>query len=80
MRGSQCGHCSTRGDVCCFGHPAGKTAFTQTVLYSSRAPGDAVFKTRMEHGSALSYNRLAELLLSLGKFRDSRAGGNAGTK
>ena len=45
-----------------FVEDAGKTTFTQTVLYSSRAARDAALKTGMEHGAAHSYDRLAELL------------------
>jgi uncharacterized protein YndB with AHSA1/START domain len=43
---------------------AGKTTLTQTVLYSSRAARDGALKTGMEHGAAVSYDRLAELLRS----------------
>jgi uncharacterized protein YndB with AHSA1/START domain len=48
-----------------FAEAAGKTALTQTFLYSSRAARDAVLKTPMEDGAAVSYDRLAELLPSL---------------
>ena len=48
-----------------FAENAGTTTLTQTVLYSSRAARDAVLKTPMEHGAAVSYDRLAELLPSL---------------
>jgi len=41
---------------------AGKSTLTQTVPYSSRAARDAVLKTGMEHGAAVGYDRLAELL------------------
>jgi uncharacterized protein YndB with AHSA1/START domain len=47
-----------------FTEHAGKTTLTQTVLYSSRAARDGALKTGMEHGAALSYDRLAELLTS----------------
>jgi uncharacterized protein YndB with AHSA1/START domain len=40
----------------------GRTTMTQTVLYSSRAARDGALKTGMEHGAAVSYDRLAELL------------------
>jgi len=51
-----------------FSESAGKTTLTQTVLYSSRAARDAVMQTPMEHGAAVSYDRLAALLAS-GEFR-----------
>ena len=41
---------------------AGKTALAMTVLYASRAAGDAVLKTPMEQRMAQSYNRLDEIL------------------
>jgi uncharacterized protein YndB with AHSA1/START domain len=47
-----------------FTEHAGKTTLTQTVLYSSRAARDGALKTGMEHGAAVSYDRLAELLRS----------------
>jgi len=47
-----------------FSEHAGKTTLTQTVLYSSRDARDAALKTGMEHGAAVSYDRLAELLKS----------------
>ena len=43
----------------------GKTTLTLTVLYQSREARDAVLKTPMEHGVAMGYDRLAELLASL---------------
>jgi uncharacterized protein YndB with AHSA1/START domain len=43
----------------------GKTTLTLTVLYESREARDAVLKTPMEKGVAMSYDRLAELLPSL---------------
>jgi uncharacterized protein YndB with AHSA1/START domain len=42
----------------------GKTTLTNTMLYSSREARDAVLKTPMEHGVAVGYDRLAELLAS----------------
>jgi uncharacterized protein YndB with AHSA1/START domain len=45
-----------------FTEHAGKTTLTQTVLYSSRAARDGALKTGMEHGAAVSYDRLEELL------------------
>jgi uncharacterized protein YndB with AHSA1/START domain len=47
-----------------FAEHSGKTTLTQTVLYSSRAARDGALKTGMEHGAAVSYDRLAELLKS----------------
>src|ERR1700675_4348289 len=44
----------------------GKTTLTQTILYESREARDAVLKTGMERRVAASYDRLAELLPSLG--------------
>jgi len=44
----------------------GKTTITQTVLYQSQEARDAVLKSGMERGVAASYDRLAELLASLG--------------
>ena len=43
-----------------FTEDAGKTTVTQTVLYSSQAARDGALKTGMEHGAAMSYDRLAE--------------------
>jgi uncharacterized protein YndB with AHSA1/START domain len=48
-----------------FTEDAGKTTMTQTVLYSSQAARDGALKTGMEHGAAMSYDRLAELLASM---------------
>lgn len=45
---------------------AGKTTMTQTILYSSREARDAVLKTPMEQGSAQCYDRLENLLVSIG--------------
>ena len=42
----------------------GKTTLTNSVLYASREARDAVLKTPMEHGVAVGYDRLAELLAS----------------
>jgi uncharacterized protein YndB with AHSA1/START domain len=44
----------------------GKTTITQTVLYQSQEARDAVLKSGMERGVAASYDRLADLLASLG--------------
>ena len=43
----------------------GKTTLTNTLLYSSREARDAVLKTPMEHGMAVGYDQLAELLASM---------------
>jgi uncharacterized protein YndB with AHSA1/START domain len=40
----------------------GKTTLTLTVRYESQEARDAVLKTPMEHGVAVGYDRLAELL------------------
>jgi uncharacterized protein YndB with AHSA1/START domain len=45
---------------------AGTTTVTQTVLYVSREARDAVIKSPMESGVVASYNRLEEVLASLG--------------
>ena len=47
-----------------FTERAGKTTLTQTILYSSQTARDGVLKTDMEHGAAVSYDRLAEILAS----------------
>jgi uncharacterized protein YndB with AHSA1/START domain len=52
-----------------FVEQGGKTTITQTVLYQSREARDAVLKSGMEKGVAASYDRLAELLVSLGTPR-----------
>jgi uncharacterized protein YndB with AHSA1/START domain len=44
----------------------GKTALTQTVLYESREARETVLKSPMEQGVAAGYDRLAELLATLG--------------
>jgi uncharacterized protein YndB with AHSA1/START domain len=43
----------------------GKTRFTMTALYESLAVRDAVLKTGMERGAALSYDRLEDLVMEL---------------
>jgi uncharacterized protein YndB with AHSA1/START domain len=50
----------------------GKTTITQTVLYQSREARDAVLKSGMEKGVAASYDRLAELLSTLGAPRKEK--------
>src|SRR3979411_420498 len=44
----------------------GKTALTQTVLYESSEAREAVLKSPMEQGVTAGYDRLAELLATLG--------------
>ena len=44
----------------------GRTTLTGTVLSESQEVRDAVIASGMEHGAAETYDRLAELLLSLG--------------
>ncbi len=45
----------------------GKTTLTNTILYESKEARDAVLKTPMEQGVAAGYDRLAELLATLGR-------------
>ena len=52
---------------------AGKTTLTQTILYNSRETRDAVLKTPMEKGVAASYDRLDQVLASMG-FRAKEKG------
>ncbi len=44
----------------------GKTTLTQTILYESGEARDVVLKSPMESGVAAGYDRLADLLASLG--------------
>ena len=44
----------------------GKTTLTATARYESKEVRDAVVESGMEHGAAETYDRLAELLPSLG--------------
>jgi uncharacterized protein YndB with AHSA1/START domain len=44
----------------------GKTTLTVTVQYASQEIRDAVIKSGMEHGAAECYDKLAEMLASLG--------------
>jgi uncharacterized protein YndB with AHSA1/START domain len=44
----------------------GKTTLTTTILYVSQEVRDGVLKSGMESGVAASYDRLAELLASMG--------------
>ena len=50
----------------------GKTILTQTILYESREARDTVLKTPMEHGVAMGYDRLAELLQQLKAEEDAK--------
>jgi len=47
----------------------GKTTLTLTVLYESREARDGVLKTPMDKGVGMSYDRLEQLLASLGAPR-----------
>ena len=49
----------------------GKTTVTMTLRYESRQARDGVLKSDMKRGVAQSYDRLAELLASLGNKRGS---------
>jgi len=40
----------------------GRTTLTQTMLYDTRETRDAILRSPMESGVAVSYDRLAELL------------------
>ena len=51
-------------DTTVFVEENGKTTFTLTVLYESRAARDAVLKSPMEQGMAAGFDRLEELLAS----------------
>ncbi|MGC1535147.1 MAG: SRPBCC family protein [Candidatus Sulfotelmatobacter sp.] len=44
----------------------GKTTLTQTIQYDSRETRDAVLKSPMERGMAMSYDRLEKVLPALG--------------
>jgi len=53
----------------------GKTTVTITMRYDSRETRDAVLKTPMDQGVAASYDRLAEVLISLeSQAMEERAG------
>ncbi len=43
----------------------GKTTVTMTVLYSSRQARDGALKTGMEHGMAVGYDRLEQVLATM---------------
>jgi len=46
---------------------AGKTTLTQTILYDSRETRDAVLKSPMQRGMAMSYDRLEGFLPGMGR-------------
>jgi len=52
-------------DTIAFVEKAGKTTLTQTILYDSRETRDAVLKSPMQKGMAMSYDRLEGFLPSL---------------
>jgi uncharacterized protein YndB with AHSA1/START domain len=49
-------------DTIVFTEQAGKTTLTQTILYDSRETRDAVLKSPMQKGMAMSYDRLEGFL------------------
>lgn len=49
-------------DTIVFTERDGKTTLTQTIIYNSRATRDAVLKSPMQHGMAMSYDRLEKVL------------------
>src|SRR6202047_3885288 len=55
----------------------GKTTVSQTVLYESREARDAVLKSGMEKGVSASYDRLAELLVTLPVQEKERGAGGS---
>jgi uncharacterized protein YndB with AHSA1/START domain len=48
-----------------FDEQGGVTTLTQTIRYESQTARDTVLKASVEHGVALGYDRLAQLLESL---------------
>jgi len=52
-------------DTIIFTEQAGRTTLTQTILYDSRETRDAVLKSPMQRGMAMSYDRLEEFLPSV---------------
>lgn len=44
----------------------GKTTLTQTICYNSRETRDAVLKSPMQYGMAMSYDRLEQVLPAVG--------------
>src|SRR6202047_2515536 len=55
----------------------GRTVVTQTVLYQSREARDAVLRSGMEKGVSASYDRLAELLVTLPVQEKERGAGGS---
>jgi uncharacterized protein YndB with AHSA1/START domain len=53
-------------DTIVFTEQAGKTTLTQTILYDSRETRDAVLKSPMKKGMAMSYDRLEGFLPGVG--------------
>jgi uncharacterized protein YndB with AHSA1/START domain len=53
-------------DTIVFTEHAGKTTMTQTILYDSRETRDAVLKSPMQKGMAMSYDRLEGFLPGVG--------------
>jgi uncharacterized protein YndB with AHSA1/START domain len=53
-------------DTIVFVEREGKTTMTQTILYDSRETRDAVLKSPMQKGMAMSYDRLEGFLASVG--------------
>jgi uncharacterized protein YndB with AHSA1/START domain len=45
----------------------GKTTLRQTILYTSRETRDAVLKSPMQYGMAMSYDRLEKFLPAVGR-------------
>ena len=54
-------------DTVIFTEQAGKTTLTQTILYDSRETRDAVLKSPMQKGMAMSYDRLERFLPAVGR-------------
>jgi len=52
-------------DTLIFVEHGGKTTLTQTILYNSRETRDAVLKSPMQYGMAISYDRLEKFLPEL---------------
>jgi uncharacterized protein YndB with AHSA1/START domain len=53
-------------DTIVFTEQAGKTTMTQTILYGSRETRDAVLKSPMQKGMAMSYDRMEAVLAGMG--------------
>jgi uncharacterized protein YndB with AHSA1/START domain len=54
-------------DTILLSEQAGKTTLTQTIVYNSRETRDAVLKSPMQTGMAMSYDRLEKFLPLLGR-------------